>query len=220
MTRTFSRRALRLPLLLGLALPLAACGNTTYFANEVNKGMVSQHQPVVSHNRYVFDVATPGGHVSPGERARLIGWLDSLDVGYGDHVGIAAEDSMVSPGVRDAIAEVLSYRGMLIEEDPTAAVGQAPYGSVRVVLRRSTAAVPNCPRWKDAEESNMTGGLSTNYGCAVNGNIAAMVADPEDLVRGQSSNSDLRTATSNLAIRTLREKQPTGSGELKPIGGN
>jgi pilus assembly protein CpaD len=36
-------------------------------------------------------------------------------------------------------------------------------------------------------------------------------------VRGQSSDSDLRTATSNRAISTYREKAPTGAGDLKQL---
>jgi pilus assembly protein CpaD len=45
-----------------------------------------------------------------------------------------------------------------------------------------------------------------------------MVANPDDLVRGQSSDSDLRTATSDRAISTYRNKTPTGSGDLKNLG--
>ena len=44
-----------------------------------------------------------------------------------------------------------------------------------------------------------------------------MVANPEDLVRGQGTDSNLRTATSNRAITTYREKPPTGAGELKEM---
>jgi pilus assembly protein CpaD len=46
-----------------------------------------------------------------------------------------------------------------------------------------------------------------------------MIANPEDLVRGQTTDSDLRTATSNRAISTYREKAPTGSGDLKTLSG-
>jgi len=46
-----------------------------------------------------------------------------------------------------------------------------------------------------------------------------MIANPEDLVRGQTTDSDLRTATSNRAISTYRDKLPTGSGDLKTITG-
>ena len=66
----------------------------------------------------------------------------------------------------------------------------------------------------------MGGGASSNFGCAINSNLAAMVANPDDLVRGQTSNSDLRTATSTRAIQTYHKKAPTGAGDLKDLGGN
>ena len=43
----------------------------------------------------------------------------------------------------------------------------------------------------------------------------AMIANPEDLVRGQSGQSDLRTATSTRAIQVYQKKEPSGAGELK-----
>ena len=61
----------------------------------------------------------------------------------------------------------------------------------------------------------MSGGTSSNFGCGVNGNLAAMIANPEDLVRGQTTDSDLRTTTSNRAIQAYREQAPTGAGGLK-----
>src|SRR3546814_10562528 len=64
-----------------------------------------------------------------------------------------------------------------------------------------------CPDWSDKPETDQQLGASTNFGCGVNGNLAAMIANPEDLVRGQTTDSDLRTATSNRAISTYREKR-------------
>ena len=54
----------------------------------------------------------------------------------------------------------------------------------------------------------------SNYGCAVNSNLAQMVANPDDLVRGQEARgSDSRAVTK--AIKSYRDKSPTGNGELK-----
>lgn len=212
---------LRVALLLGLAAPLGACGGSTLLSSNVNKGMQSVHQPVVTQSHFLYDVmARDSDPMSPAERVRLTGWLDSLDVGYGDHLAIASGDSYVAPAMRASIAEVLSHRGMMVEDDTSARAGRVPHGAVRLVLRRSSAAVTGCPNWRDTEENNMSGGMSTNYGCAANSNLAAMVADPEDLVRGQTSNSALRTATSNTAIKTYRDKAPTGAGGLQSLGGN
>ncbi|MCB2014961.1 MAG: CpaD family pilus assembly protein [Sphingobium sp.] len=207
---------LRFGLMAAIALPLAACGSDTKF----NRGMQSVHQPVVSYATFLYDVRPDGSSLSDAERARLIGWLDSLNVGYGDTVAIAANGTGVSPQLHDEIANVLGRRGMLIGEDNSALAGTPPYGAVRLILRRTSASVPGCPDWSRNAESDMVGGTSSNHGCAVNSNFAAMVANPEDLVRGQNVDSDLRTATSTRAIETYREKVPSGAGDLKSLGGN
>ncbi len=198
-----------------LALPLSACG-AAGTAN--NRGMESVHQPVVSYTSFIFDVRTDGSvGVSGSEKERLNGWLDSLNIGYGDSVAIAGS---AAAAAQADISAVLGKRGMLVQQDDSAIAGAAPYGSVRLIVRRASASVPGCPDWKTNQENNMSGGASSNFGCATNSNIAAMVANPEDLVRGQTSNSDLRTATSNRAIQSYQTKVPTGAGGLVDLGGN
>ena len=46
-----------------------------------------------------------------------------------------------------------------------------------------------------------------------------MVANANDLVRGQGADSVLRTATSDKAIKTYREAPATGSGGLQSLKG-
>ncbi len=221
MTHDFSRTLLRAGLIAAAALPLAACGagDTTNFA----RGVESVHQPVVSYATYVFDVRTDGGSSLSGmEKDRLAGWLDSLGVAYGDTVAISTGDADAPIPVQQDIATILGRRGMMIGEDNSALAGTPPPGSVRLILRRASASVPGCPNWSTRQESDMVGGTSSNFGCGVNSNLAAMVANPEDLVRGESTQSDLRTATSTRAIETYRAKAPTGAGDLRNIsaGGN
>ena len=196
-----------------MALPLAACNPA------VNRGVESVHQPVVGHDTYTYDVQPgPDGGLSASEARRLEDWFASIGLGYGDQVAIVT-DAYYSPELREGIADVVARHGMLVGEDSSAAAGAAPSGSVRMVVRRATARVPGCPDWSSKQETESQLGTTSNFGCGVNGNLAAMVANPEDLVRGQSSASDLRTATSNRAISTYREKTPTGSGDLKSLSG-
>ena len=75
------------------------------------------------------------------------------------------------------------------------------------VVSNGQAVVPNCPNWASGgiDSAAMT---DTNYGCAVNSNLAAMVADPADLLHGKSDNS-VDTATLLRAIKAWREFEPT-----------
>lgn len=188
-----------------------------------NRSVASVHQPVVSYQSFVYDAAIgPNGGLAPAEEARLEGWLSSIDIRYGDSVAIASQSGDYGPAMRDGISAVVGRHGLLLQRDDTAQAGRAPMGSVRLIVRRADAAVPGCPDWAENAENTMLGAASSNYGCGVNGNLAAMIANPNDLVRGQTTDSALRTATSNRAIKTYEAKTPTGSGDLKTLsaGGN
>jgi pilus assembly protein CpaD len=56
---------------------------------------------------------------------------------------------------------------------------------------------------------------TSNYGCSVNANFAAMVAQPEDLVRGMPGTGVVDPATTYKAIDSYRRAKPTGEGQLK-----
>lgn len=196
-----------------LALPIAGC-----VTDSQNRSVDSVHQPVVSYAAYTFDVqAGPDGALSAYEGRRLNDWFASIGLGYGDQVAIVTDAGYYSPSLRDGIADVVARHGLLVTEDSSAAAGDAPQGAVRLIVRRATASVPGCPDWSARQETDMNLGASSNFGCATNSNLAAMIANPEDLVRGQGTDSSLRTATSNRAISTYRDKAPTGAGELKQM---
>jgi pilus assembly protein CpaD len=211
--------ALRVGLVALLSAPVAGCATD----QPHNRGVESVHQPVVSYASYIFDVSVgDDGRLSPAERARFEGWLDTIDIRYGDRVALATESGSFDHAMRDGIATVVARHSLILEDDATAQAGRAPAGSVRVIVRRASASVPGCPDWRSKAENDGMGAASSNFGCATNGNLAAMVANPDDLVRGQTAESDLRTATANKGIAAWRDKTATGAGDLKSasVGGN
>ena len=203
MSKRLSYLALALP-----ALLLAGCGGT------VNRGLESVHQPVVTRADYAFDLATTGGHLAPGEAQRLDGWLASLNVGYGDSVGIDDPSPYPNPA-RDEVARQVARYGLLLAD--TAPVTPQPLtpGTIRVVVTRMSASVPGCPDYSRIGNHEFEGSTSSNFGCASNTNLAAMVARPQDLVRGQPGAPSIDPATATKAIETFREAKPTGAGGLK-----
>ena len=72
-------------------------------------------------------------------------------------------------------------------------------------MTRSLASVPGCPDWRNNSDTNLGNGTSHNFGCAVNGNLAAMVANPEHLVKGEAGSGQTVVATSTKAIDAYRE---------------
>jgi pilus assembly protein CpaD len=202
-----SKRSLTLVLALP-ALLLAGCGGTT------NRGLESVHQPVVTRADYAFDLNTVNGHLAPGEAQRLDGWLASLNVGYGDSVGIDDPSLYPNPARAEVARQVARYGLLLADTAPVTPHPLTP-GTVRVVVSRMSAVVPGCPDYSSDSSHEFEGSTSSNYGCATNTNLAAMIARPQDLVRGQPGAPSVDPATATKAIQTFREATPTGAGGLK-----
>jgi pilus assembly protein CpaD len=192
--------------LAGLALALSACGGT------VNRGMESVHQPIVQRTDYVLDVASSGYDLAPGEKERLEGWFRSIGLNYGDRV--AVDDPTGGQSGRGDVAELLSRRGMSLGAGAPV-TGPVPAGSVRVVVSRATASVPGCPDWSRSASPELVGSTMSNYGCASNAVLAAMVADPLDLIEGREAGAVSDTDVSTRAINTYRTAAPTGTRGLK-----
>lgn len=203
-----TKRLAATALALSLGFGLSACG--TVNDGPRNMSLESIQQPVIERNNYTLDLASSGSGLTVPEMARLADWFETLDLGYGDR--IAVDDPSSSPAVREDVAAVASRFGILLSEGAPITVGYVNPGNVRVVVSRSMASVPGCPIWDDEfgfERGNHT---STGFGCAVNGNIAAMVADPEHLLNGASGTGETVVLTSNRAIDSYRDATPTGGG--------
>jgi pilus assembly protein CpaD len=183
---------------------LAACGTP-------NRGLESVHQPVVSRQDYAFDVAIGADGLAPGEPQRLDGWMESLRVGYGDTVALDNPYGGAGRAAAD-VAAVAARRGLLLAEAaPVTGAPIAP-GTLRVVVSRARASVPNCPDYSRVYEPNFNAHTGSNYGCATNTNLAAMVADPNDLVRGATRGGETDAVTATRAIAAMRAQAPTGNG--------
>lgn len=199
--------ALLLAVSAGLAL--TACG-------PVNRGLESVHQPEVSRTDYVLDVAAGPAGLAPGESERLAGWFDSLKLGYGDRVAVDDPSPYGHPGTRDAVAEVAARYGLLVRSDAPVTSGAIPANAVRIVVSRAMAEVPGCPDWSRDSQPEFAASTMSNYGCATNSNLAAMMADPQDLIRGQEGDAGGSNAlVASKAIATYRAAEPTGKNGLK-----
>jgi pilus assembly protein CpaD len=204
--------------LLAACAALGACGP---IAREANTSLYSVNQPVVQRTDFVLDLATGPEGVPASEVARLHGWFQGLQVAYGDRIAVDEGTGGYGDGtVREAIAGAAARHGLLVQEDVPVTAGAVQPGTVRVIVSRTTATVPGCPNWGGQELGGRTQ-TSPNYGCAVNSNLAAMVADPNDLVLGQTgSGTDARATT--RAVRSYRDAVPTGTRglqETSPTGG-
>lgn len=212
MSRTTTFAAIAL-----LGLGAGACAPTTGPISATNNpGVNSVHQPVVQRTDFVFDVATAGNGVSAAELDRLDGWFRSIGLRYGDTVAIDEGAGYATPNARADVGRVAARYGLLLADGAPVTAGAVPAGSVRVVASRSTASVPGCPNW-DVQDNGVLAqqGTSSNFGCATNSNLAAMIANPDDLVVGRDASANGTGRTASRAIRVYREGQPTGTRGLQ-----
>jgi len=198
-------------------LGLAAGGCATQSRGDLtpatNYGLYSLHQPVVEHTNFVFDLTTSGDRVPDTELERLSAWFGSIDIGYGDRVTIDEPRGYESAGARRDVARIAGRFGLLLADGAPVTERSVQPGTIRVVASRSSAHVPGCPEWSDPgiDSPVRTG---TNYGCSLNSNLAAMIANPDDLVRGQDGSGQGSAATAGRAVRVYRDRPPTGAQPL------
>ncbi|MEA3262752.1 MAG: CpaD family pilus assembly protein [Pseudomonadota bacterium] len=203
-----TRKALGATIALSLSTLLAGCGGMAQ-----NAQLESVHQPVVSRTNYTLDVTTNPGGLSLPEARRLAGWFEAMDLRYGDRISI--DDPLSSGATRAAVEAVAGRFGLLVGDTAPVTPGAVSAGTARVIVTRASATVPGCPDWSAKSDTNFKNATSTNYGCASNANLAAMVADPEHLLKGANTTGRTVVMSSNKAIESYRDAKPTGEDGLK-----
>lgn len=205
-------RTLKFAALLALSGAVAACSPAgSDVASVSNRSVDSVNQPVVQRTDYVLDLTAGNGSLPASEQARLADWFETLGLAYGDHVWV--DEAYGPTQSRDDVARIAANYGLLIEDGAPLTTGAVQPGAVRVVVGRTVAFVPGCPNW-DTKWRTPQSATSSNYGCATNSNLAAMIADPNDLVLGQAG-TVADTTTGAKAVKIYRDAVPTGNGALK-----
>src|SRR3546814_21197494 len=103
----------------------------------------------------------------------------------------------------------------MTHSSPTRLPADLTPDTLHVVFSRVSASVPNCPGFNREVNHEFQDSMTSNFGCAVNSNLAAMVARPQDLVHGQPYAPSVDPATATKAIQTFRAAKPTGAGGLQ-----
>lgn len=177
------------------------------------RGVEPVNVPVVTRADFAFDAAAPDGTLPAAERARLDAWFGALGLGYGDRVYVSGP---YAEAARADVAMVAGQYGLLLSPGSPVVSGVVSPGTVRVIVSRTTATLPGCPNWSQPSHPTWDNRSMSNFGCAVNGNLAAMVADPQDLVWGREGGV-VDSATANRAIQSYRRIVPTGEKGLLDV---
>ncbi len=168
---------------------------------DLEAGMAPVNVPVVNRADYVSDAAAPGGMLAPADAARLNDWFRGLNLRYGDAIYVDGGHD----AARSQIAEIAGNYGMLVSAGSPVTGGSVAPGNVRIVVSRYVASVPNCPNWERKAQPNYNNKSLPNLGCGVNSNLAAMVANPVDLIHGREGSGVVDAATAAKAIQMYRD---------------
>jgi pilus assembly protein CpaD len=187
-----------------IAISSALAGCTAGMADLPDRGLSAVNVPVVTTADYVFDAAAPGGRLAPGEAEGL---------GYGDSIYVDGD----AYAARNQVAAMAGNYGMMIQAGAPVTAGMVQPGSVRVVVSRRRAVVPNCPNWSVPAQPNYGNRSMSNFGCGVNANLAAQIANPEDLLHGQEGSAVADAMTGAKAVIFYRTSPPTGEKGLQDI---
>jgi pilus assembly protein CpaD len=198
-------RALLLPLALTGALALGACAPSYYW--QPASAPKAATAELVDH-RHSVHFATDSAEIGAVERARLEAFLDQLGrptgsetvivEGHADERATDLYNMELSSRRADAVARLLAARGWERGAIRTVAYGELVPVDARsteqawrqnrraeIVVRRYVAVTPPCPDWSKPSGFDPGNTEASNFGCATATNLARMVADPADLVRGR-----------------------------------
>jgi type IV pilus biogenesis protein CpaD/CtpE len=151
-------------------------------AREVNDLRQANRVDMVQFKHQVnFD----GGRDLPtdAEYDRFDKFIDSIQLGYGDEVTLVGGARYR----REAMAAYLERLGLPVTIKLEAGTTEErAVNTVQVAVNRYVVTPPACPNWSnfDGDENRNTPG--SNYGCAVDASLGYMVANPRDLVQGQT----------------------------------
>ncbi|WP_164871705.1 CpaD family pilus assembly lipoprotein [Solirhodobacter olei] len=163
----------RVATLLLLGLSLSACAPDVGGIPEVQSTL----KPNYSEAQFEFAFARGAGHLSVAERTRMIRFLGSLDLTRSDEIiatvpasGLPRTDAERARDLRGLLALRRAKVQILM---PAASFDTHPGGAGRGILRvlRADGVTADCgqPSYH-------------NLGCATASNLAAMIADPGDVL--------------------------------------
>lgn len=198
-------RHLYTSLALGTSLLLGACSQQGYYTNgaELERNIVTMVRlahPVSAEQDGAIDL-------SQDSLANLESFTTTNEVGYGDVI-LFDQGADVPAGRIDALAAWFLRQGVTVGENNGVFGAMPSAGSVMVYVERYTVTAPDCQRWSETSVSNPNNAPGQPFGCTSQSNLAAMVANPRDLVTGERAGAN--PDATRKAVKAYR---------LKPVGG-
>lgn len=217
-----SKTSIKYFLMAGAAVLASGCAGA--WNGEKNNLSVAEEHPITVDSQVVtMTIALSGTELSSLDKARLRSFAESyVNSGYGPLTVMSPSGSSNDRNGQDRAAAVREYLHEMGVD--WSAINGAAYraGDDRanelVLSYTHYVATPSaCGIWKGMTARDFANLRSPNFGCATQNNLAAMIADPHDLVAPQASTAP--DAMSRIrAINAYREGAITASetdGEIQ-----
>jgi pilus assembly protein CpaD len=151
--------------------------------------------------------------LTSAQAAGLADFMTRNSIHEGDAVTVEDAGSVSAVATERRSAVLAELRAFHIQA-ASAADPKLAADTIRVHADRTLVIAPACPDWSKPEADEPENRPSSNYGCATETNLAAMIANPADLVKPREDN----TANGNTLARGV-ELYNSG-GLAKSMGGN
>jgi pilus assembly protein CpaD len=192
---------------IALALILGACATPP--DKMADEGPVpTPHEPVVSFQKRILVVhfAPDSETPEPGQISALNVLFGTGELAQGDHVLIQRPPGELAQVRADLLSAGLVREGLSPSRAMDATVGAS---ELRLVVEHAIASAPGCPDWTKSTIENFANTVHSNFGCATAANLAAMVADPRDLLNGRPMGPVVGDAATAPMHRYRTGKLPT-----------
>jgi len=191
-----------------LALTAAACGGPLEHPGDYDYRQ--KHALVVEPSIAVMQLTAVDGSLTAGDRNRLIEFANDF-VRRGDSVveisvGAGRADDVAPRILGQTIAATLARAGLKIAEMRLQLVLDEPAvgpGDAFLSFKTTSVRLPDCYDWSDGPRN----APSPNYGCSMQHNFGAMVANPRDLLQGRTGD-----AASGARMGDVIDKYGQGAG--------
>ncbi len=201
-------------------LALSACMSAPFSPSHVASPDI--HRPVVTQENARLDLS-PYGDVGPADGPAIAAFLrEYREAGHGPLV-VYAPPGADGAATADSVIALARDMGVALP-DVALGVSAGDFGSpFHLSFTRYRAHAPECGRVWPSLSQTARSETYHNFGCAQNANLAAMIADPADLVwPREMTPADAQRRTNVLQLYRAGEVTASarGEGESVNVSGN
>lgn len=190
-------------------------------------GVEPQNRNMVEMVRVPYNLNFNGNDValSTTEIGRLNHFLKTSNITYGDEFSmdfpleLNGDLSELNENRLAYISNLLKDSGLYMSNTVTPYGMEPKNNSGRLLISRYVITLPECGDWRQPSYPNYENASLANLGCASQANLGLMVANPRDLITGNSGSSNAERAAK--AVETYQNRVVTVTAEAaSAIGGN